>query len=60
LILQLPRKLLHHRGLARAAHREVADGDDLNAQRGIAQQPHVIKETPQLDHHQEGLRDEEQ
>ena len=49
LVPQLARKLLHHRRLAGAADSEIADGDHLHAERGIAQDADVVKETPDVD-----------
>ena len=45
LILEFAGEFFHHRRLAGAADREVADGDDLHAEGGVAQDADVVKES---------------
>ena len=49
LVPQFARELLHDRRLAGAADREISDGDDLDAQGGIAEDADVVKEAARLD-----------
>ena len=49
LVAEFARELFHHRRLAGAADGEIADGDDLHAQRGVAQNADIVQKTARLD-----------
>ena len=44
LVPELAREFFHDRRFARAADGEIANGDDLDAERGITQDPKFVKE----------------
>jgi hypothetical protein len=47
-IPKFAREFFYHRRLARAADCKVADGDDLNAERGVAQDTEVVEEAAEF------------
>ncbi|MEI9864974.1 MAG: hypothetical protein WDN00_10545 [Limisphaerales bacterium] len=48
-VAQLTCELFHNRRLARAADGQVADGNDLDAERFVAEDADVVKPAAQLD-----------
>ena len=48
-VAQFAREFFHDRRLAGAADGEIADGDDLHAERGVAQDADVVKKAAGLD-----------
>ena len=56
LILQLAREFLHNRCFARATHREITHGDDLHAERGVAEDADVVEEEAELHEEREDFR----
>src|SRR6516162_8671396 len=49
LVAQFAGKFLHDRRFSGPSDRQVANGDEVNAQGGVAKNPHIIKETANLD-----------
>src|SRR5213075_1957014 len=48
LVAQFAGEFLHHGRLASAADSEIANGNDLHAQRGVAEHPDVVEEAAGL------------
>ena len=58
LVLQFAREFFHDRRLARAADGQVADRDHLHAERGVAQDAHVVEKPPHLHRHCKNFREQ--
>src|SRR5438552_4763322 len=56
LIAEFPSELFHDRCFAGAADSQVADGNDLHAQRGIAEDAHIIEKAAGFDCHLKDFR----
>ena len=59
-ILQSAREFFHDRRFAGAADRQIADGDDLYPQGGVAENADVVKEAAGLDEDLENFRERQQ